>query len=222
MNNLDKLDNVRNQYSYEIPSAQQDVVREKNNSPLLKVVSIILIVILIVSLILTTIYALLHPIDKIMFKFLLYRNCTIEVVASTWDKQEKKELYIDGNLIMFGEDYYEVDGDTVYTYVKTGKYTWQRIPVYDEEEVSLELGNKLFDKSNWKRVKGSLYTWRLKNSVAKTIDEISSITIGMDGGKIAIMGYSYGAKISLRYTKFGRTKIEPPWEESGMSVDRVN
>ena len=118
--------------------------------------------------------------------------------------------------------YYEVDGDTVYEYVRTGKNTWLRIPTDDYQTEELGLGNQLLDKKSYKRVKGKLFTWRLKNSVAETVDGLSSVNLKRDAGKIAIVGYSGGAQVTLRFTRFGRTHIDPPWEEPGMIVDSAS
>ena len=216
MDNLDKLNNIREQQFYDMPPSQENIDKARNNSRLPKIVSIILIV----ALILTGIYTLLHPIHKIMLKFFLFRNCTIEVVATAWMEHETRDVLIDGNFIKVGADYYEVDGNTVYKYVKIGNNTWKRIASDEEWTEDVELGSKLLDKNNYKRVKGKLFTWRLKNSVAETIDVLSSITLERDAGKIAIVGYRNGVKISLRFTLFGRTKIELPWDEPGMSLEK--
>ena len=200
----------------EMPSSEQDVARARNAAPLPKIVSIILIAVLI----LTAVYTFLHPIDKLKLKLFLFRSYTIEVAASSFGEYQAESLCVDGNLIKVGADYYEIDGDMIYKYVNIGKNTWHRIPA-DEEwtEDDLELGDKLLDKNNYKRVKGRLFAWRLKNSVAETIDDLSSITLERDGGKIAIVGYYYGVRISLRFTLFGRTRIDPPWEKPGMIVE---
>ena len=216
MDNFDKLNNIREQQFYDMPPSQENIDKVRNNSRLPKIVSIILIV----ALILTGIYTLLHPIHKIMLKFFLFRSCTIEVVATAWMEHETEKVRIDGNFIKVGADYYEVDGNTVYKYIKIGNNTWKRIASDEEWTEDVELGSKLLDKNNYKRVKGKLFTWRLKNSVAETIDEISSITLERDAGKIAIVGYRNGVKISLRFTLFGRTKIELPWEEPGMRLEK--
>ena len=216
MDNFDKLHNIREQQFYEMPSSQENVDRVRTASRFPKIVAIILIVVLI----LTTIYAFLHPIHKIILKFFLFRNCTLEVVATAWMEHETRKVCIDGNLVTVGDDYYEIDGDIVYKYVKTGKYTWKCIPAEEEWANDYEVGNKLLDVNSYKRVKGKLFTWRLKNSVAETIDELSSIILQRDAGKIAIVGYYNGVRISVRFTLFGRTKIDPPWEEPGMILEQ--
>jgi hypothetical protein len=221
MDNFDRLNKIREQHqtiACEVPSSEQNVAKARTSVPLPKIVAIILIAVLL----LTAIYAFLHPIYKIKLKFFLFRNCTIEVVATAYGEYETKDVLIDGNLINAGEDYYEIDGDMIFKYVKTGKNTWQRMTVDEEWMGDLELGDKLLDKNNYKRAKGRLFAWRLKNSVAETIDDLSSITLERDVGKIAIMGYSNGVRISLRFTMFGKTKIDPPWEEPGMIVEGVN
>ena len=216
MDRFDRMNNIWEQQpipSGEMPSSQDKEAKARSYAPFPKIVAIILIA----ALILTAIYALLHPIDKINLKFFLFDNCTVQVVTTSFGKYKTKDVHIDGNLIKVGDDYYEIDGDMVYTYVKIEEDTWQRRPV-EELTSHLESANKLLDKSSYKKVKGKLFAWRLKNSVAETISELSSITLERDGGKIAIMGYGYGEKISLRFTRFGKTEIDPPWEEPGMKV----
>ena len=216
MDRFDRMNNIWEQQPIpdgEMPSSQDKEAKARSYAPFPKIVSIILIA----ALILTVIYALLHPIDKINLKFFLFDNCTLQVVTTSFGKYKTKDVRIDGNLIKVGDDYYEIDGDMVYTYVKIEEDTWQRRPV-EELTSHLESANKLLDKSSYKKVKGKLFAWRLKNSVAETISELSSITLERDGGKIAIMGYGYGEKISLRFTRFGKTEINPPWEEPGMKV----
>ena len=216
MDRFDRINNIREQQPIpdgEMPSSQDKEAKARSYAPFPKIVAIILIA----ALILTVIYALIHPIDKINLKFFLFDNCTVQVVTTSFGEYKTKDVHIDGNLIKVGDDYYEIDGDMVYTYVKIEEDTWQRRPV-EELTSHLESANKLLDKSSYKKVKGKLFAWRLKNSVAETISELSSITLEKDGGKIAIMGYGYGEKISLRFTRFGKTEINPPWEEPGMNV----
>ena len=216
MDRFDRINNIREQQpipEYEMPSSQDKVAKARNYVPFPKIVAIILIA----ALILTAIYALLHPIDKINLKFYLFDNCTIQVVSTSFGEYKTKDVLIDGNLIKFRDDYYEIDGDKIYTYVKIEEDTWQRRPV-EELTAHLESANKLLDKNSYKKANGKLFTWRLKNSVSETIRELSSITLERDGGKIAIVGNGYGEKISLRFTKFGKSEIDPPWEEPGMKV----
>lgn len=216
MDRFERINNIREQQPIpggEMPSSQDKTAKARSYAPFPKIVSIILIA----ALILTVIYALLHPIDKINLKFFLFDNCTVQVVITSFGEHKTKDVQIDGNLIKVGDDYYEIDGDMVYTYVKIEEDTWQRRPV-EELTSHLESANKLLDKNSYKKVKGKLFAWRLKNSVAETISELSSITLEKDGGKTAIMGYGYGEKISLRFTRFGKTEIDPPWEEPGMKV----
>lgn len=216
MDRFDRINNIREQQPIpdgEMPSSQDKEAKARSYAPFPKIVAIILIA----ALILTAIYALIHPIDKINLKFFLFDNCTVQVVTTSFGEYKTKDVHIDGNLIKVGDDYYEIDGDMVYTYVKIEEDTWQRRPV-EELTSHLESANKLLDKSSYKKVKGKLFAWRLKNSVSETISELSSITLEKDGGKIAIMGYGYGEKISLRFTRFGKTEINPPWEEPGMNV----
>ena len=218
MENFDRITKIREQQpipDYEIPSARDDVAKVRARLLFPKILSILLIAVLV----LTVVYAFLHPTNKVKVKFFLFRNCTIQVVAQGMGGYETQKIRIDGNLIQVGDArYYEIDGDTVYEYVKTGKNTWIRIPTDDYQAEDLELGNQLMDRKSYKRVKGKLFTWRLKNSVAETVDGLSSINLKRDAGKIAIVGYSGGAQVTMCFTRFGRTHIDPPWEEPGMIV----
>lgn len=90
--------------------------------------------------------------------------------------------------------------------------TWQRVPADTEWGEDFKTGNNLLDKNNFERVKGKLFTWTLKNSIAETIDDLSLVTLERDEGKIAIVGYYKGVRYSIRIIRFGRTKIELPWE----------
>lgn len=219
MDNFDRLNMIRDQQAIvvgDLPLSEQDKVRVSAYSPLLKIMSVFLII----ALVLSVVYIFLHPINKVKVKLFLFRNCAIEVVATYYGAYASEKILIDGNLIKAGNVYYEIDGDTVYKYEKTAKDTWMRT-VADKEEISGEnedLVKILFTRSNYKRVKNRPFAWRLKNSVADTVDELSSITLERDGGKIAIVGYSNGVRISLRFTRFGRTKIDPPWEDPGIKL----
>ena len=218
---MDKFNRFENaperQYTdiYEVSSYKYDQIRRNDNPLWLRIVYKALIIFLI----LMAVYMLLHPIDKIMLKFFLFRNCTLEAVSTSWGERESREVLIDGNLIKVGSDYYEVVDDQIYTYIKTGKYTWKRVLADEEWIDDRELGETLLDKSNYKLKEGKLFVWRLKNSVAETIDELSSITLERDAGKIAIVGYRYTTRIAIRFTRFGTTKIDPPWKERGMRIE---
>lgn len=222
MENFDRLTRMHEQQpipDYETPPSQDNVPKARADAPFPKILSILLIV----GLIATAIYTLLHPINKVKLKFFLFRNCTIQVEALGLGHFESKNIRIDGNLIMVGDThYYEVDGDTIYEYVKTGKNTWAKVPTDEEWVEDLESGRLLLEKSSYKRVKGKLFTWRLKNSVAETVDGLYSINLKRDAGKIAIVGYSSGTQITMRFTRFGRTHIDPPWEEPGMIVNSAD
>ena len=221
LNSFDKLNIIRDKQPItvgEMPSSDQDTLNVKTYSRLTKIVSIILIVILLLSLV----YAFLHPIYKLKLKIFLFNSCTLEATATGYGSYmlyQKEDILIDGNLMKVGSDYYELDGGVMYKYVETGKNTWKRIPADEEWVEDSEVGEKLLDRNSYKRIKGRLFAWRLKNSVAETIDDLSSITLERDAGKIAIKGYNSGVHISIRFTRFGRTKIDPPWEEPGMTVE---
>ena len=211
MDNYDRINKIREQQAMkfnEIPLSDPDVADYKKHALLYKILAIILIVVLLLS----TVYTFLHPIDKIKLKAFLFRSCTIEVVASYYGYYEKEEICIDGNILNYKSEYYEIDGSTVYKYVEMVNNTWQRVPADTEWEEDFKTGNNLLDKNNFERVKGKLFTWSLKNSIAENIDDLSLVTLERDEGKIAIVGYYKGVRYSIRFIRFGRTKIELPWE----------
>ena len=191
---------------FEMPQSPYDRIREYDSKP---PYAKPLAIVLLVALILTAVYTLLHPLDKLKLKLFLFRNCTIEVVATGFGTYEKREILVDGNLIKIGSDYYEVDGYLVYKYFKDWNGDWQRVLCNEEWTKDRNTGEKLLDKDSYKFDK---LTWRLKNSVAKDIDDLSHITLKRDAGKIAIVGYTFGSKIAIRFTRFGRSHIDPPWK----------
>lgn len=174
----------------------------------------IILYVLLASIVLGIFYMLLHPVNKVKLKFFLTRNCTIEIVASYGFETTRRYVYIDGNVIKIGSECYEIDDGKLYTYIKNSKGEWERILSKENELIeNSDIGVQLLKRSNYKRAKGHLFAWSLKKDVDSDIEELSRITFQRDDGKLAIVGYSGVVRVSMRFIKFGKTEITPPWEE---------
>lgn len=174
----------------------------------------ILLYVLLSAIIVSFVYSsAVHPLDKVKIKTFFTRNYTIEVVASGGYAGVNREyIRFDGNIIQIGFDYYEFDNGILYTYVKDSERRWKRVKSDDYNvKSSYNLGAKLLDSSNYELDK--LFVWKLKDDVAKDIDELSRITVQRKAGKVSIVGYYSFVEVSLRFTSFGTTKITPPWKE---------
>ena len=96
MDRFDRINNIREQQPIpggEMPSSQDKTAKARSYAPFPKIVAIILIA----ALILTVIYALIHPIDKINLKFFLFDNCTVQVVITSFGEYKTKDVHIDVN-----------------------------------------------------------------------------------------------------------------------------
>lgn len=174
-------------------------------------------------------YIFLHPLKKVRVLFFFTRSCTIETVLTgrvnvgngsinfdAFDGKSEKVL-IDGDLVKTESTYYEVEDDVIYRYTKDMSGEWHRKQCESDYFINSEVGNKLLDPKNYERAEGHLFVWKLKDDVGVKINNLSNIRLERSGGKIAIVGdYSYQGQVlemSIRFTKFGITKITPPWEE---------
>ena len=176
-------------------------------------------------------YIFLHPLKKVRVLFFFTRSCTIETVLTgrvnvgngsinfdAFDGKSEKVL-IDGDLVKTKYTYYEVEDDVIYRYTKNMSGEWHREQCGSDHIITSgsEVGNKLLDPKNYERAEGHLFVWKLKDDAGVKINNLSNIRVERSGGKIAIVGdYSYQGQVlemSLRFTRFGTTKIDPPWEE---------
>ncbi len=214
MNKFDRYSDVPKANVWDVQENKipiNDGIKSQRNPLWLKIVAYILLGALLLGLI----YGLLHPVNKVKLKFLLTQNCTIEVVATYGYKETRKNILIDGNLLQVGSEYYEIDDEKLYTYIKNYNGEWERV-LSEDDEFSIEdseIGIELLKRSNYQRAKGRLFVWSLKKYVEADIDGLSNITFQRDAGKLAIVGYYNGVRISLRFTNFGKTNITPPWEK---------
>ena len=176
--------------------------------------------ILIIVLVLSLIYALIHPIHKIQICFFLTRSCTIEKMVKGNEIISYKttsEQLIDGDWICskgeYRSYYYKIEDGVKYRYYQDEKGEWQRRPI--ELAPDSEIDAALLDASNYERA--GLFVWKLKDEIANQIDDVTNIRVTRVAGCISIVGdyYSGGKKYEVvtRFKKFGITRVTPPVED---------
>ena len=179
------------------------------------------IYILSILIILTVVYILLHPLDKLKLRYFLSRNCTIEVVSkttphnsnSTYPYESNSKVLIDGDWIEANGKYYNLVDGKVYRYYKDMYGKWQK----ESYEIDTSMSSKLLDKKNYVRDKKNPFVWKLKEEAYEETFTLSNIRIERFAGCIAIIGETdgngYDSEIILYFRAFGITDIELPWEE---------
>ena len=176
--------------------------------------------ILIIVLVLSLIYALIHPIHKIQICFFLTRSCTIEKMVKGNEIISYKttsEQLIDGDWICskgeYRSYYYKIEDGVKYRYYQDEKGEWQRRPI--ELAPDSEIDAALLDASNYERA--GPFVWKLKDEIANQIDDVTNIRVTRVAGCISIVGdyYSGGKKYEVvtRFKKFGITRVTPPVED---------
>ena len=178
---------------------------------------------------LTVVYSLLHPADKIKLRYWITRNCTIETVSKntpynsslthgnlSGSYETSSKILMDGDWIKSGDKYYQLDGGEVYCYSKDTLGKWQREPS-DIDIVSSIMNRKLLDKKNYVRDKKNPFVWNFKEEAYDDTIHMTNVQIKRVYGSIAIVGETtrngYSAEVTRSYRSFGTTHIELPWEE---------
>ncbi len=190
---------------------KSEETKENKKTPLwVKIIAIILLIALGLSL---EYFLLLHPINKLKLRFLLYDNFTIEIIVPNVGLYPKKAtIYVDGNIMLFNDTYYEIDDGEIYTYHKDFNGNWQKQKSEDfSASDNKEIMYKLFNRRNYKRSKDDLYSWVTKDNV--DLGEIGRAGIERYEGNIAIVLYvGIATKIYMCFTDFGKTHLTPPWQ----------
>ena len=188
-----------------------------------------------VFLALSVLYSLIHPLNKIKLKYALTHNYTITVsirpigpITNAFVVSDK-EIFVDGNWMQVGKTdylfynnvkYYEFRDGVTYRYYKDMYDEWQK-EIYEFnsiKDIDDILDADLLDRNNYKRAKGKLFVWELKDGVERTISNHSATNIQVRRfeGDVAIVGETYvsGQKceIAVRFSHFGFTKIKFPWD----------
>ena len=190
----------------------------------------VLICLLAILLLLSFCYISLHPVNKVKVKYFLTRNCTLEITSN--------KTMLTNNFIFLGDTTIRIDGDWIqvvsenlydekvtYYHLEDGKIhsysqdiygEWIKT-IYNSDPEDSEIGSALLDKSNYTRSKENFFVWILHGDIDKQVKGLSDIRVKRVNGSIAIVGTFFvngvNCEESIRFTKFGRTEIEAPWEE---------
>ena len=170
-------------------------------------------------------YALIHPLDKLKIKDALTDNYTVKIVyyvAGAYGTPICTEtiILVDGEYIQVGSEYYRMSDDILYKYEQNKKGEWydKRVDniTLDDIELSFDgesqgLGTVLLDKDNYHKVKGTLFVWRLNESVIEELELPTTVTVERMEGRISIVFGIFGSAYISIY-KFGRTRITLPWD----------
>ena len=187
-----------------------------------------LIYILAILGLLTVVYMLLHPADKIKLRYFLTRNCTVETISKntpfnsslthgnlSGSYETSSKILMDGDWIKSGDFYYYLDNGDVYRYSKDTLGKWQK-ELYEIDISSTRIA-KLLDKKNYVRDKKNPFVWRLKEEAYDETIHMSNVRIKRVYGSIAIVGETnrngYTAEVTICFRSFGTTNIELPWED---------
>jgi hypothetical protein len=180
--------------------------------------------ILAILILLTVIYILLHPIDKIKLRHFITRSVTIETVSNKRPLNNsyfvgpivsESEIHIDGDWIETDGKYYNLVNGEVYRYFKDSSGKWQK-ELY-EIDIHSTTYAELLDKSNYERDKKNPFIWKLKEEACKEILGMDNARIKRYHGSIAIVSEStrntYTAEKFICFWGFGTTNVELPWED---------
>ncbi|MBQ3013770.1 MAG: hypothetical protein IJD75_01365, partial [Clostridia bacterium] len=163
------------------------------------------------------------------------RNCTIRVgtraltLSSLSDgffiMSTDNVIRIDGDWIEVvsddfynkKSDYYHIENGVIYHYYyKTANGEWIKM-IYNSDPEDEKIGSELLDKRNYTRSKENFFVWILNGDIDKQVKGLSDIRVKRVNGSLAIVGTFFVDAIeceeSIRFTKFGITKIDAPWEE---------
>ena len=190
---------------YERDQEKSDQFKKKTPQ-WVKLISIILITAIGISL---AYLVFVHPINKLKISVLLCDNYTIKMIIPGGITSETTSIYVDGNIIKYNDQYYEIDGDDVYTYRKNSNGEWKREK--SDDFVSSKYAEELLKRRNYRRVKGRLFAWEIKDEV--DLGDIWSAGIESYDGKMSIVIYYALEKAYIQFTNFGKTKLTPPWQK---------
>lgn len=191
----------------------------------------ILICLLAIPLLLSAVYLTLHPANKIKLNYFLTRNCTIIVntralsplsgfSSSFITLPTETVIRIDGDwveVINRETDYYYLAEDgKIHHYSQNAYGEWIKT-IYNKNPKYEKMGSELLDKRNYIRSKENFFVWILSGDIDKQTDGMSNTKLKRVTGSVAIVDTFFingtQCEETTRFTKFGRTKIEIPWEE---------
>ena len=190
---------------------------------------------LAILLVLSVCYIAMHPLNKIKLRYAISDNFTMKVSvrhASTIQAYygSDTEKIVDGDLMQVNYSnhtsdrttrYYKYENDGIYEYYTNEHGYWRQQLVEADASRILDyvIDEELLDPDNYKRVKGKLFEWELKEEVYKDLDgyTLSNIRLKRSGGYISIVGeekLNAGEYVvTISFKKFGGSRVKPLWEK---------
>ena len=190
---------------------------------------------LAIFLILSICYIAIHPLDKIKLRYALADNFTMKISVRPASPLEHSflssdtEKIVDGDLMQVNwsyaldrtTNYYKYESEGVYEYYTNEHGYWRHQLVDPDASGILDymIDEELLDPDNYKRVKGKLFEWELKEDVYKNLDKyiLSNIRLKRAEGYVSIVGETKlnGGEciVTISFRKFGGSKVKPLWED---------
>ena len=220
MNNYDPLWAIRRDDNLKDPEPERaDKDREYNDkrtSLTFKIVKWALVVAVLLYLLYTV---CVHPVDKLRLGIALGGSCEIRILVYQGLGSGEATLKIDGNLMSITQghsgstEYYEIDGDSIYTYELSSNGEWKRVFVSSaSESVTGNAFINILKGKNYERKEGSFSSYRIKDDV--DIGSFKKVEFQRTGGKpvLTISDYDH-TYYTLIFNRIGITRVTPPWKE---------
>lgn len=215
------------QHEQPIVDAPAQYRRPFMSIPIVRILAFVLVVVFALYLL----YAIfVHPVNKLNFRLLLQQNCTMTLHISLrhghGHVSGQTEMLLDGNLLAIAESYYTDPYSYVYIEMSDDEIMvhdfvlgdWDHIDyetyllMNGESDTSNDAFIKLFDRRNYERVNGKLFTWKIRDDV--DTGYMHDVQFRRKAGKFTI---SWKDQVESEYMivfeSFGRAKIERIWEE---------
>lgn len=222
-NNFDPLEFIRREGSQkEIP--QEDKANEKTGEGRVPLPARIAALVAVVAIAVGLLFAIfVHPIDKLNLALLLGGSCEMKITVKNSFDSEEASLKVRGKYICYEREgkvpeYYELDGNIIYTYEKTDDGEWKKVPVMGGSFADGLYNGSLLNKDNYEKAKGASRVYEVKDAHKGTHDEI---TFSRSGGKYqieaidwtAVGNVKYATYTTITFEKIGGVRVTPPWKK---------
>ena len=223
-NNFDPLELIRRDEERDEKGSapdRADALDDKRTSTVFRIVVLTLVGIIVFSALYTL---MVHPIDKLRTALWIGRSYEIKIFAVSGAGMGDATVKIDKNNVAVSDkygstQYYELDGDKIYTYVKNGE-EWERVDT-GEKNIPIGAGGdksisiaELLDKKNYERAEGELFEYHAREN---ELGGLKKVKFKRVDGKYRISGVIedgfYDISITLIFDRIGMTGVTPPWEE---------
>ncbi len=193
------------------------------------------ICVLAILLALSICYVAIHPLNKIKLWHSLTNNFTMKISVRPASPSEHSflssdtEVMVDGDLMQVNRTYaldestyyYKLESDGIHQYYTNEHGNWrhQLVETDASEILDYMIDAEFLDPDNYKRVKGKLFEWELKENTDIYIDRyiVSNIRVTRAEGYISIVGETSlnggECDITISFKKFGSSDVKPLWEK---------